>query len=88
MVMIWNIQLISIHVLRVEDDQALFPLRRLRLISIHVLRVEDDVRFGPPAPLTCVFQSTSSVWRTTAVVHERLVLVDISIHVLRVEDDQ
>ena len=62
--------------------------RKSWAISIHVLRVEDDtVQIGgDTAGLS--FQSTSSVWRTTAVVHQRLILVDISIHVLRVEDDR
>ena len=35
-------------------------------ISIHVLRVEDDIGCRFPRIATGVFQSTSSVWRTTA----------------------
>ena len=36
--------LISIHVLRVEDDCARFPrVEVVKYISIHVLRVEDDL---------------------------------------------
>ena len=36
-------QLISIHVLRVEDDRKFGSVAAQQLISIHVLRVEDDV---------------------------------------------
>ena len=59
------------------------------IISIHVLRVEDD-----PHPPTkeggphAVFQSTSSVWRTTEAMVFEAASVSISIHVLRVEDDR
>ena len=58
---------ISIHVLRVEDDcgQRGHPL--LRPISIHVLRVEDDTNIGQGLLADVVFQSTSSVWRTTII---------------------
>ena len=56
-------------------------------ISIHVLRVENDAFRGRSTGRRLIFQSTSSVWRTTAVClcigHQ----VGISIHVLRVEDD-
>ena len=57
-------------------------------ISIHVLRVEDDFRHCGRSFLSAVFQSTSSVWRTTSC--SRLPLPEglISIHVLRVEDDR
>ena len=56
---------ISIHVLRVEDDTHSSAIVALSVISIHVLRVEDD-RFDLGTSLTKpVFQSTSSVWRTT-----------------------
>ena len=123
---------ISIHVLRVEDDQdtargwggqcifqstssvwrttlAKIPRLASRPISIHVLRVEDDNRcipwatlcsdFNPRPPcggrrgaskrpvLTPQFQSTSSVWRTTASNVWCFADCVISIHVLRVEDD-
>ena len=123
---------ISIHVLRVEDDQVVAwrdfghldfnprppcggrPGRALsamckRGISIHVLRVEDDagrndglkVRsdFNPRPPCggrrrlstsgssSSIFQSTSSVWRTTRKYKHTNRFVCISIHVLRVEDD-
>ena len=57
---------ISIHVLRAEDD--LVPGIRLstcQMISIHVLRAEDDpVNFLIPG-FQPLFQSTSSVRRTT-----------------------
>ena len=56
-------------------------------ISIHVLRVEDDCKHAKHAQFCALFQSTSSVWRTThpTPLLKRVVL--ISIHVLRVEDD-
>ena len=57
---------ISIHVLRVEDDVGFgvgcFPL----VISIHVLRVEDDDSGPRKIKVDFLFQSTSSVWRTTS----------------------
>ena len=34
---------ISIHVLRVEDDDAIAHVNGVSIISIHVLRVEDDL---------------------------------------------
>ena len=56
-------------------------------ISIPVLRVEDDPAQSISENSTCLFQSPSSVWRTTHAnryyVGKRL----ISIPVLRVEDD-
>ena len=124
--------LISIHVLRVEDDTGqawadgstgrfqstssvwrttwiLSSVKECFDISIHVLRVEDDplsssfanriIYFNPRPPcggrpdhrtkkdLTAQFQSTSSVWRTTAFLFSVGRKVLISIHVLRVEDD-
>ena len=39
--------------------------RAATLISIHVLRVEDDPTYALANSLANVFQSTSSVWRTT-----------------------
>ena len=79
---------ISIHVLRVEDDQvsgypstrgAYFNPRppcggRPRRLQYEILQRE--------------FQSTSSVWRTTPTPYKRgRPPRCISIHVLRVEDD-
>ena len=80
-------RLISIHVLRVEDD-----------IWINCeITITTNFNPRPPCggrlPLTrlCgrgnVFQSTSSVWRTTADRYEMGIIREISIHVLRVEDD-
>ena len=58
-----------------------------REISIHVLRVEDDrVRAALRTPHH-IFQSTSSVWRTTVICIRAPKRSVISIHVLRVEDD-
>ncbi len=60
-------RLISIHVLRVEDDHGTGDARAGRdAISIHVLRVEDDRPSTAIFVPLCRFQSTSSVWRTTA----------------------
>ncbi len=56
-------------------------------ISIHVLRVEDDVYHLESESYIQLFQSTSSVWRTTAADYWGLAVCSISIHVLRVEDD-
>ena len=58
-----------------------------RRISIHVLRVEDDVLFFGMDDPGKVFQSTSSVWRTTKQCNTAAHQSKISIHVLRVEDD-
>ena len=78
---------ISIHVLRVEDDRSTFTFRFHR----------SDFNPRPPCGgrhadadvelRHCVFQSTSSVWRTTAVRPRPRWWRAISIHVLRVEDD-
>ena len=78
---------ISIHVLRVEDDQGLSGDHHRRKISIHVLRVEDDIPELRKERGISIFQSTSSVWRTTSVRSLRPTITSISIHVLRVEDD-
>ena len=78
---------ISIHVLRVEDDQAGQVAPELVGISIHVLRVEDD---------TCGI--TYAIIKLQISIHVLRVEDDIyalrlrprpwiSIHVLRVEDD-
>ena len=56
-------------------------------ISIHVLRVEDDGFECVVHDCLLIFQSTSSVWRTTGYGHAGHGRVFISIHVLRVEDD-
>ena len=61
------VRMISIHVLREEDDR---PERRYQqrrdAISIHVLREEDDYSHAPAIYLDVEFQSTSSARRTTA----------------------
>ena len=43
-------------------------------ISIHVLRVEDDSKVSKITPRNDLFQSTSSVWRTTAKTEKNLYL--------------
>ena len=66
---------------------CIFCVCRLK-ISIHVLRVEDDPPEGRiPRAGSGIFQSTSSVWRTTRQPSSWYVRRLISIHVLRVEDD-
>ena len=57
--------LISIHVLREEDDLKMHGQVRACLISIHVLREEDDKSPYGPSITTLKFQSTSSARRTT-----------------------
>ena len=79
--------LISIHVLRVEDDMLVSPTFAQRTISIHVLRVEDDPLSAACSAASSIFQSKSSVWRTTVPLVRRDGQCGISIHVLRVEDD-
>ena len=80
--------MISIHVLRVEDDRLQASgLKNVVKISIHVLRVEDDHCAVAVKHPRFKFQSTSSVWRTTDVLSVHGVEHPISIHVLRVEDD-
>ena len=59
---------ISIHVLRVEDDRYMQLYACKYGISIHVLRVEDDIDFVEIVKEIVIFQSTSSVWRTTRPV--------------------
>ena len=80
-------EVISIHVLRVEDDAPSSQTSFCTRISIHVLRVEDDHAVDGYTCDLCKFQSTSSVWRTTEVDEAKDRMLEISIHVLRVEDD-
>ena len=58
---------ISIHVPRVEDDAFVSLPLSFRSISIHVPRVEDDWEKQQSDMGNDGFQSTSPVWRTTAV---------------------
>ena len=78
---------ISIHVLRVEDDRA--ASRRARRTTYFNPRPPCG---GRPTQTKQtedgkIFQSTSSVWRTTIFNHINVAHAQISIHVLRVEDD-
>ena len=57
--------LISIHVLREEDDYIFAVSLRDTQISIHVLREEDDSILFLPASPSSKFLSTSSARRTT-----------------------
>ena len=79
---------ISIHVLRVEDDvfwcssqPGIWNFNPRPPCGGRRRRDKDNVAFGK-------FQSTSSVWRTTAVFASIAYERGISIHVLRVEDDK
>ena len=78
---------ISIHVLRVEDDRG--QNRHTGLYSYFNPRPPCGGRraCNPRRAITAEFQSTSSVWRTTAVLVGQFGVQHISIHVLRVEDD-
>ena len=70
-----------------EDDKCRYSSAKSKKISIHVLRVEDD-RTAYTVPMEKeIFQSTSSVWRTTRANEYAIHPKAISIHVLRVEDD-
>ena len=81
-------RLISIHVLREEDDNS-WNLRFLHsCISIHVLREEDDGLFQQLVGVNRAFLSTSSARRTTSAVAGNHHVYQISIHVLREEDDE
>ena len=83
----FRVQIISIHVLREEDDFKRRVGGERVDISIHVLREEDDrdapLARGRPSK----FLSTSSARRTTLVLDVRSLQLHISIHVLREEDD-
>ena len=57
---------ISIHVLHVEDDAPPAAGFFQHAISIHVLHVEDDSCGPTLLEAARLFQSTSSMWRTTA----------------------
>ena len=82
-----DIVVISIHVLRVEDDSA--PPRVVPESPYFNPRPPCGGRRRNPARCipSRIFQSTSSVWRTTFPVCKSALDGDISIHVLRVEDD-
>ena len=79
---------ISIHVLREEDDiVGLSENQSGYSISIHVLREEDDRRPLGARFNGTRFQSTSSARRTTVFSGNDDKHLAISIHVLREEDD-
>ena len=59
----------------------------ITLISIHVLRAEDDPLCPALPGGARLFQSTSSVRRTTDLYPQYCRIINISIHVLRAEDD-
>ena len=77
---------ISIHVLRVEDDQRL----RSRPVSATFQSTSSMWRTTFRKTHTFLprkFQSTSSMWRTTFLFRHGSIRIEISIHVLHVEDD-
>ena len=78
---------ISIHVLREEDDAIFSRAASYHDISIHVLREEDDFSALFTSFNVELFQSTSSARRTTLTVSNKFLFYHISIHVLREEDD-
>ena len=78
---------ISIHVLRVEDDSRCFALVN-RILNFNPRPPCGGRRLSPRPFLTrALFQSPSSVWRTTSPSAAIVLLARISIPVLRVEDD-
>ena len=78
---------ISIHVLRVEDDQLKSWGLKFDFLFQSTSSVWRTTQYGKPVPAGQRFQSTSSVWRTTRDPHRAGGGYRISIHVLRVEDD-
>ena len=82
-----NFPLISIHVLRVEDDYDFYTSgleyeQFQSTSSVWRTTIDKGETISPH-----VFQSTSSVWRTTVDSGDVVKAIRISIHVLRVEDD-
>ena len=82
-----KIIMISIHVLRVEDDGCFPAYQTLWERFQSTSSVWRTTTYTLTNSLANVFQSTSSVWRTTADRYEMGIIREISIHVLRVEDD-
>ena len=78
---------ISIHVLREEDDRQKFALLILPFYFNPRPPRGGRRSSAPPAQSTPRFQSTSSARRTTAFLAPITVRAEISIHVLREEDD-
>ena len=79
--------LISIHVLRVEDDEcARWKMSRWSYFNPRP-PCGGRPAVGTASVKTAAFQSTSSVWRTTIFSSDFQAQRGISIHVLRVEDD-
>ena len=81
-------RLISIHALRAEGDLNTFRTNDYGRISIHALRAEGDNVFFGGIDLSCIFLSTPSVRRATAVCGILYNPARISIHALRAEGDR
>ena len=80
--------MISIHALRKESDGRSFDgIDRRFTISIHALRKESDRTRAASSSVDCIFQSTLSVRRATALAAGPSLAVEISIHALRKESD-
>ena len=80
--------LISIHVLHVEDDPMFSRLRTSFAPFQSTSSMWRTTGQTLNELLEEVFQSTSSMWRTTDVPAGDETVTDISIHVLHVEDDR
>ena len=78
---------ISIHALLAESDQGALELVQPIVISIHALLAESDMADTPYSACSCVFQSTLSLRRATAVVGVFAWRRRISIHALLAESD-
>ena len=82
-----QINVISIHALRGEGDQACAVLGMSLTISIHALRGEGDPRFPARSTHRSRFLSTPSVGRATIFSPLSRRCTRISIHALRGEGD-
>ena len=80
--------LISIHVLRVEDDQVVDGVEHVVRISIHVLRVEDDEMPSTSVGTISYFNPRPPCGGRPSFLAFIILALSISIHVLRVEDDE
>ena len=87
MVLFYTRKTISIHVLRVEDDQVHARKVHRQGISIHVLRVEDDLSTSERRSIAADFNPRPPCGGRRKRAAHRAMEEIISIHVLRVEDD-
>ena len=79
---------ISIHVLRMEDDNYTQEPTASRCTFQSTSSAWRTTYYICPIINRIKFQSTSSAWRTTVIIVPKAFALNISIHVLRMEDDQ